>query len=150
MCALFNSFNGRLICFSECNKRTSNLNGLDLQLTIKKKLFVVVSLLSWDSLIYCDMDLQLMKPQVNGGTCVEFGCTHPIDGFFWNLPIYLLGFFSKYECWLTDLIMLLYHFLFWVVTCLFLSWGYISILNVKNKFRLLILNWNLFDQHTNN
>jgi len=24
-----------------------------------------------------------------------YGCTHPIDGLFQSLPIYLLGFFSK-------------------------------------------------------
>jgi hypothetical protein len=30
---------------------------------------------------------------------------------FWNLPIYLLGFFSKYECWVTDLTISLYHFI---------------------------------------
>jgi hypothetical protein len=44
-------------------------------------------------------------------TRVDFGCTHPIDGLFWSLPIYLLGFFSKYECWVSDLVMLLYHFI---------------------------------------
>jgi hypothetical protein len=52
-------------------------------------------------------------PQVNGWACVDFGCTHIIDGLFWSLPIYLLGFFSKYECWVTDLNMHLYHLFFW-------------------------------------
>jgi hypothetical protein len=51
-------------------------------------------------------------PQANGLACVDVGCTHPIDGLFWCLPIYLLSFFSKYECWVTDLIMPLYHFIF--------------------------------------
>jgi len=37
----------------------------------------------------------LLLPQVNGWACVDFGCTHPIDGLFWSLPVYLLGFFSK-------------------------------------------------------
>jgi len=27
----------------------------------------------------------------NGHACVDFGCTHPIDGLFESLPIYLLG-----------------------------------------------------------
>ncbi len=52
-------------------------------------------------------------PQANGCTCVNFGCTHPIDGLFQNLPLYLLGFFSKYECWVIDLVMPLYHFILW-------------------------------------
>jgi hypothetical protein len=26
---------------------------------------------------------------------------------FWNPPIHLLGFFSKYECWVIDLTMFL-------------------------------------------
>ncbi len=29
-------------------------------------------------------------PQANGHACVDFWCTHPIDGLFWSLPIYLL------------------------------------------------------------
>ncbi len=57
----------------------------------------------WMLFYYC--------PKLNGWVWVDFGCTHPIDGLFWNLPIYLLGFFSKYECWVTDLIMPLYHFI---------------------------------------
>jgi hypothetical protein len=32
-----------------------------------------------------------LLPQANGHACVDFGCTHPIDGLFWNLSIYLLG-----------------------------------------------------------
>ncbi len=69
-----------------------------------------------------------LLPQANGCSCVDFGSTHPIDGLFWSLPIYLLGSFLKYECWLTDLIMSLYHFLFfWVVICLFVSRGFISL-----------------------
>ncbi len=51
-------------------------------------------------------------PQANGHTFVNFGCTHPIDELFWNVPIYLLGFFSKYEHWVIDLIVPLYHFIF--------------------------------------
>jgi hypothetical protein len=43
---------------------------------------------------------------------LDFGCTHPIDGLFWSLPIYLMGFFSKYECQVIDLNMPLYHFIF--------------------------------------
>jgi hypothetical protein len=34
-------------------------------------------------------------------------------------PIYLLGFFSKYECWVTDLIMPLYHFIFFGLSLAF-------------------------------
>jgi hypothetical protein len=53
-----------------------------------------------------------LLPQANGHARVDFVCTHPIDGLLWNLPIYLLGFFSKYECWVTNLIMTPYHFIF--------------------------------------
>jgi hypothetical protein len=53
--------------------------------------------------------LTFLLPQANGCVCVELLCTHPIDGLFWNLSIYLLGFFSKYECNVTDLIMSLYQ-----------------------------------------
>jgi hypothetical protein len=74
-----------------------------------------------------------LLPQVNGWKCVDFKCTNnPVDGLFWSLPILdLLGLFSKHECWITDLIMFLYHFIFCVVTCLFVSQGFISIWNVK-------------------
>jgi hypothetical protein len=73
-------------------------------------------------------------PQVNGCAYIDFGCTHPIDGLFWNPPIYYLGFFSKYECWITDLIMpLLSFYFFWVVTCIFVSRGFISQWNVKTN-----------------
>ncbi len=34
----------------------------------------------------------LLLLQANGCTCADFGSTHPIDGLFWSLPIYLLGF----------------------------------------------------------
>jgi hypothetical protein len=67
----------------------------------------------------------ILLPEANGQTCVDFGCTHSIDGLFWNLPIYLLGFFLKYQCWEIDLIMPLYHFIFLVVTCLYVKWGFI-------------------------
>jgi hypothetical protein len=59
----------------------------------------------WAWICYCP---KLMDEHVID----HFGCTHPIDGLFWNLPIYLLGFFPNYECWVTDLIMSLYHFNF--------------------------------------
>jgi hypothetical protein len=58
------------------------------------------------------MKLIFLLPQANRRAYVDFGCTHPIDGLFWSLPIYLLGFFSKYECWVTDLIMPLCHLIF--------------------------------------
>jgi hypothetical protein len=58
------------------------------------------------------MEFLFLLTQANGRTCVDFGCTHPIDGLFWSLPIYLLGFFSKYECWVADLVMPLCHFIF--------------------------------------
>jgi hypothetical protein len=64
-----------------------------------------------------------LLPQANGRSCVDFGCTHRIDGLFWSLPIYLLGSFLKCECWLTDLIMSLYHFIFWVIIFLFVPRG---------------------------
>jgi uncharacterized membrane protein len=53
----------------------------------------------------------LLLPQANGPACVDSGCTHRIDGLCGSPPIYLLGFFSKYECWVIDLIMFLYHFI---------------------------------------
>jgi hypothetical protein len=56
--------------------------------------------------------ISFLLAKANGWACVNFGCTHPIDGLFWNLPIYLSGFFSKYECWVIDLIMFVYHFIF--------------------------------------
>jgi len=57
-------------------------------------------------------NLMLLLLQANGWICVDFGCTHPIDGLFWSLHIYLLDFFSKYECWVIDLIMPLLSFYF--------------------------------------
>jgi hypothetical protein len=69
--------------------------------------------------------------KLNGHTCADFGCTHPIDGLFWSLPIYLLGSLSKYECWVTDLINASTSFLFFL-GChlpLFVSQGFISFLN---------------------
>jgi hypothetical protein len=58
---------------------------------------------------WCYSMIIFLLPWTNGCACADFGCTHPIDGMFWSLPIYLLGFFSKYECWVTDLIMPLYQ-----------------------------------------
>jgi hypothetical protein len=81
----------------------------------------------------CTCDNVFLLPQDNGCACVDFGCTHPIDGLFWSLPIYLLGFFSKYECWITDVICLYIIVFFLVVTCLFVSQGFISLWNVKNN-----------------
>jgi len=89
--------------------------------------------------------LPFLLPQANGLACVDFGCTHPIDGLFWSLPIYLLGFFSKYECWVTDLIMPLYHFIFFGLSLAFLYryisyhyklWKTIHMTNVLNEFLL--------------
>jgi hypothetical protein len=54
-----------------------------------------------------------LLPEASGRACVNFGCTHPIDGLFWSLSIYyFLGFFSKYECWVNNLIMPLYQIFF--------------------------------------
>jgi len=51
----------------------------------------------------------------------DLSCARCLDGLFGNLPIYLLGFFSKYECWwVTNLIMLLYHFIFFGLSLAFL------------------------------
>jgi hypothetical protein len=77
--------------------------------------------------------VRFLLAQANGWACVDFGCSHPIDGLFWNLPIYLLGFFSKYECWVIDLTMSLLVYSFWVATCLFVSQGFIFIWNVRNN-----------------
>jgi hypothetical protein len=81
----------------------------------------------------CQIFLFFLLPQVNGHPCVSFGCTHPIDGLFWSLPIYLLDLFSKYECWVIDLFMLSYIIFFGVVTCLFVLIGFISLWNVKTN-----------------
>jgi hypothetical protein len=79
---------------------TLNLNGWTLTLLASGNVFFIA--------------------QANGRACVSFGCTHQIDGLFWSLPIYLLGFFSKYECWVSDLIMPLYHFNFFGLSIAFL------------------------------
>jgi hypothetical protein len=92
----------------------------------------------------------LLLSQANGCTCVDFGCTHPIDGLFWSLPNYLSGFFSKYECWVTNLIMLLYHFIFMGCHLRFCIMRFHFTMKCKKKFIWLILKWNLFDKHTNN
>ncbi len=81
----------------------------------------------FEAAILIALSSNFLLPQANGHTCVDFGCTHPIDGLFWSLPIYLLGFFSKYECFVTNLIRPLHHFNFWVYTCLFVSQGFISL-----------------------
>jgi hypothetical protein len=73
-------------------------------------------------------------PQANGHTYVDFGCTHPIDGLFWSLLIYLLGFFSKYE----DLIMPLYHFIFLGCHLLFCITRFLIIMKCKKEFIWLI------------
>ncbi len=84
----------------------------------------------WD--IVGQFKVLFLLPQVNGCACVDFGCTHSIDGLFWSLLIYLLGSSSKYKCCVIDLIMLLDQFFFFgVVTCLFVSQGFISLWNVK-------------------
>jgi hypothetical protein len=33
--------------------------------------------------------VSFLLAQANGQACVDFGCTHPINGLFWNL---LVGF----------------------------------------------------------
>jgi len=85
----------------------------------------------------------LLLPQINGCACVDFSYTHPIDGLFWSLPIYLLSFFSKYQCWVTDLIMPLYHFILFGLSFSFLyhevsyhyeMWKKFVWLNFKMKF----------------
>jgi hypothetical protein len=94
--------------------------------------------------------VNFLLAQANGHMCVDFGCTHAIDGLFWSLPIYLLGFFSTYECWVIDLIMFLYHLLFWVDTSTFLYHKFHITMKCKKQFIWLIFRWNLFDEHTNN
>jgi hypothetical protein len=66
------------------------------------------------------LHVSFLLAQANGWACVDFGCSHSIDGLFWNLPVYLLGFFSKYECWVTDLTMSLYHFILFGLLLAFL------------------------------
>jgi hypothetical protein len=38
---------------------------------------------------------QFLLPQANGFACVDFGCTHPIDGLFWKSTNLLVGFLLK-------------------------------------------------------
>jgi len=77
-------------------------------------------------------------PQVNGHRCVNFGCTHPIDGLFWSLPIYLLGLFSKYECWVIDLIMSSYIIFFGGCHLPFFIKRFHITMKCKNQFIWLI------------
>jgi hypothetical protein len=80
---------------------------------------VWVSKVGWmDKVI--GLHVNFLLAQANGWACVDFGCNHPIDGLFWNLPIYFLGFFSKYECWVTELTMSLYHFILFELLLAFL------------------------------
>ncbi len=41
------------------------------------------------------LNVSFLLAQANGWVCVDFGCTHPIDGLFWSLPIYLFSFLLK-------------------------------------------------------
>jgi len=97
------------------------------------------------------LHVSFLLAQANGWACVDFGCSHPIDGLFWNLPIYLLGFFSKYECWVIDLTMSLYQFilfelplasLYHMVSYYYEMWKTIHMTNFFIK--------KLFDKHANN
>jgi hypothetical protein len=95
--------------------------------------------------------LPFLLPQANGRACVDFGCTHPIDGLFWSLPIYLLGFFSKNERWVTDLIMPLYHFIFLGCHLPFCIGKFHITINCKKKFHMTnVLNEFFYYKHTNN
>jgi hypothetical protein len=67
---------------------------------------------SWLNDKVIGLSVNFLLPQTNGYACVNFRCTHPTDCLFRSLQIYLLGFFSKYECSVTHLIMSLYHFIF--------------------------------------
>jgi hypothetical protein len=87
---------------------------------------------------------QFLLPQANGFACVDFGCTHPTDGLFWGLPIYLLGFFSKYECWVTDWIVLLYHFVFLGCHWSFSITRFYITMECKKQFIWLIIKMNFF------
>jgi hypothetical protein len=67
------------------------------------------------------LHVKFLLAPANGWACVDFGCRHPIDGLFWNPPIYLLGFFSKYEWMLGNWFkhVSIAFYCFWVVTCLY-------------------------------
>jgi hypothetical protein len=71
------------------------------------------------SSFYCPK-LMDMHVEILGALIQLMGC-------FEVHPSYLLGFFSKYECWATDLVMPLSFYFIWVVTCLFISLGFISL-----------------------
>jgi len=105
------------------------------------------SKVGWMDKIIC-LRVNFVLTQTNGWACVDY----PIDGLFWNLPIYLLGFFSKYECWVTDLTMSLYHLnFFWgchLPFCCIMRF-HITV-NCKNNHMTNFLKRNLFDKHTNN
>jgi hypothetical protein len=91
----------------------------------------------------------LLLPQINRHACVDFRRTHPIDGLFWSLPIYLLSFFSKYECWVIDL-MALYHFIFLGCHLPFCIMRCHITMKCKKQFIWLNFKWSLFDKPTNN
>jgi hypothetical protein len=106
------------------------------------------------------LHVSFLLAQTNGCTCVDFGCTHPIDGLFWSLPIYLLGFFSKCECWGTNSIMSLYHFflglslafLYHKVSYHYEMWKTIHMTNFLNEICLInieIISFNSFKFYKN-
>jgi hypothetical protein len=94
---------------------------------------------SWLKLAFEFVQKFLARGQANGRACVDFGCTHPIDGLFGSLPIYLLGFLSKYECGVSVLIISLYHFLF------FLSYHFpFSITRFRSLWNVKFIIWLIF------
>jgi hypothetical protein len=90
---------------------------------LRCRLFLTLRIF-WYANFYCP------KFNINRQACADVGCTHRTDGLFCSLPTYLLGFFWKYECWVTNLIMFLYHYFFGIVFGLFVSQGFISLWNV--------------------
>jgi hypothetical protein len=73
------------------------------------------------------------------------GCTHSIDGLFWSVSIYyLLGFFLKYECWVTNLIMPLYQIFFWGCHLPFCITRFHITMKCKKQFIWLIFKMNVF------
>jgi hypothetical protein len=80
-------------------------------------------------------------PKDNGWACVDFGCTHPIDGLFWSLPNLLVGFLLKIGMLCNWFNHASYHFiLFGLSLAFFVLRSFISLWNVKKNHMTNFLN----------
>jgi hypothetical protein len=78
-------------------------------------------LLDWLNIEYGHLFkiFNFLLPQASGLACVDFWCIQ-FMGCFEIYPSTCWVFFSRYECWVTNLIMPLYHFIFLGCHLLFL------------------------------